>query len=89
VEMSAKSSYLNSNTIFCGPLLTVMKGCPSPPRMKTKGAGVGIGIGIGIGIESWQKVSSAILDCDPDSDPDWGEMCIFTVRAKRLPCNII
>jgi len=26
-----------------------------------------------------RKVSGAILDCDPDSDPDWDEICFFTV----------
>jgi hypothetical protein len=35
------------------------------------------------GIESRQTVSGAILDCDSDTDPDWDEMCIFTVIASK------
>jgi hypothetical protein len=64
--------------------MTVMKGCPSPPvhenllesasRSESRSA---------FGIESQQKVSGAILDCDSDTDPDWDEMCVFTVITSK------
>jgi hypothetical protein len=57
-----------------------MQGCLSPSAHENLPESASESVSISaFEIESRQEVSGAILACDPDSDPDWDEMCFFTV----------